>query len=259
MFRYLCKLLFGGEHQPSVNWSETDSLGVIVRESATDGYYRMAVEQVLCETGDALVLFTRVGQDRFLARTEIPKPLQCELALIQRFQPESKSFGLQLSPTQGRTAREIACRRTWFGLWKNAGLDDFAFFTQLQSDDFARLELVRATLLPDPVPECVLAQERWNARHESMSGEERRVAFAQMMLESSRRVDEMLAEQYPELGPPPAELTATIEQRKAAMLAQLRERAVDRPPDPDMLRMLDATLDRARRATPPNHDALSDE
>ena len=252
MFRFLFKLLFGGNEEPSVNWSEIDSLRVITRESASDGYYRTAVEQALCDTGDAFVLFTRVGDGKFLARTTIPKPLEPDQALIQRFQPEARSFGLHLHPAAGRQSREILCRRTWFGLWKDEGLDNFAFFTQFQADDFARLAHVRAQILPGPVPESVLAQERWNARQESMTEDQRSVAFAQMMLEGTRRMDEMMAEQYPDLGPPPPDLAdaaAAIEQRKARMLEDLKQRAGDQPLDPDMLGMLDGTVERARRAS----------
>jgi hypothetical protein len=250
MLRFLFKRLFGGSDDPSVNWSEIDTLRVIARETATDGYYRSASEQALCDAGDAFVLFTRVGDGKFLARTTIPKPLDPDQALIQRFQPEARSFGLHLHPAAGREPREVVCRRTWFGLWKDAGMDDYAFFTQLQSDDFARLERVRTQILPGPVPESVLAQERWNAKQESMTEDQRRVAFAQMMLEGTRRMDEMMDEKYPNLGPPPPDLAnaaAALDQRKAQMLEDLKQRAGDRPLDPDMLHMLDGTVERARR------------
>jgi hypothetical protein len=252
MFRFLFKLLFGGSGEPPVNWSEIDSLRVIARESATDGYYRRPGEQALCDTGDAFVLFTRVGDNKFLARTTIPKPLEPDQALIQRFQPEARTFGLHLHPAAGRQSSEVLCRRTWFGLWKKEGLDNYAFFTQFQSDDFARLAHLRAQVLPGPVPESVLAQERWSAKQESMSEDQRRVAFAQMMLEGTRRMDEMLAEQYPDLGAPPPDLAdaaAALEQRKARMVEDLKQRAGDQPLDPDMLRMLDGTVERARQAT----------
>jgi hypothetical protein len=258
MFRFLFKLLFGGADDPSVDWSEIDTLRVVARETASDGYYRRTVEQVLCESGDAFVLFTRVGDGLFLARTTLPRPLQPDQALIQRFRPDAGSYGLQLTPAGGRSATETLCRRTWFGLWKDAGMDGFAFFTQLQSDDFARLEQLRGQLLPGPVPESVLAQEKWNARLEGMSEDERRVAFAQMMLEGTRRTDELLAARHGDLGPPPAELAGLIqgvEARKAQMLADLQQRAGDRPLDPDMLRMLEATMKRTEQALQQQADA----
>jgi len=252
MFRFLFKLIFGGNDSPSVDWSEIDSLRVIARETATDGYYRTTVEQVLCETGDVLVLFTRVGDGELLARTTIPKPLNPEQALIKRFQPEARSFGLHLGPDDGCESPEVVCRRTRFGLWKDEELDDFACYTQLQSDDFARLEQVRAQIVPGPVPESVLAQERWDAKLESMTEEERSVAFAQMMLEGTHRVNEMMAREHPDLGPPPPDLAdaaEAIEERKARIVKDLKQRVGDQSPDPDMLRMLDATIDRERQAT----------
>jgi hypothetical protein len=258
MLRFLVKLIFGGSDEPAVNWSEIDTLPVIARESATDGYYRRPGEQALCDTGDAFVLFTRVGEDKFLARTTIPKPLDPDQALIQRFQPEARSFGLHLHPAAGRKSTEVLCRRTWFGLWKKEGLDNYAFFTQFQSDDFARLAHIREQILSSPVPERVLSQERWDAKQESMTEGQRRVAFAQMMLEGTRHMDEMMAEQYPNLGPPPPDLAAAaaaIEQRKAQMLEDLKQRAGDQPLDPDMLRMLDGTVERARRASQEDHPA----
>ncbi len=258
MFRFLFKLLFGGTDDPSVNWSEIDSLRVIARETASDGYYRRSVEQVLCESGDDFVLYTRVGDGLFLARTTLPRPLQPDQALIQRFQPEAGSYGLQLAPAGGRRATETVCRRTWFGLWKDAGVEDFAFFTQLQSDDFSRLEQLRGQILPGPVPESVLAQEKWNARLEGMSEDERRVAFAQMMLEGTRRMDELVGAHHGDLGPPPAELAGLIqkvEERKAQMLADLQQRAGDTPLDPDMLRMLEATMERTEEALQQQADA----
>jgi hypothetical protein len=156
-----------------------------------------------------------------------------------------------------RTLRSMeASRPVWRG-WAQAavvaglaGVEGFPLFTQLHSDDFARLEQLRAQLLPGPVPESVLAQEKWNARLEGMSEDERRVAFAQMMLEGTRRTDELLAARHGDLAPPPAELAGLIqgvEARKAQMLADLQQRAGDRL-DPDMLRMLEATMERAERA-----------
>jgi hypothetical protein len=68
----------------------------------------------------------------------------------------------------------------------------------------------------------------------------------------------MLAEQYPDLGAPPPDLAAAaaaLEQRKARMVEDLKQRAGDQPLDPDMLRMLDGTVERARRASQEDHPA----
>src|SRR5690349_14027759 len=117
MFRALVKWLLGASKDPGICWDEIDSLRVVTRESASDGYWRAAVEQVLCETAEADILFTRVAAGRQLATTTIPKPLHGEQAMIQRLQPDSPSSELRLSDASGQRATEIRARQTWLGLW----------------------------------------------------------------------------------------------------------------------------------------------
>lgn len=239
--------LLPGEATPLVAWDDNQLYEMIecdtVEFEYPDGSGTEKVEQMLCDGGDQLVLFTRTtspvrGEE--LAKVTLPKDIDSTWATIQPFRPEpSGTFTLHLQPKDTDDIGWATSRRGSDGKWKNERARGVPIYCSFESSDRGKLERLRARLFGGQVPKKLLAQEEMQERFETMSEEQQRAAFAQQLLAHVQQLDDVFQKQ--DLGPVPDELKlamGNLEAMKKQMMEDLQRRAAGGPADPGFLKSL---------------------
>jgi hypothetical protein len=90
MFRKLMSRLLGADLGPAVSWSEIESMKTVARISTevSRGYSgKETMEQVLCDSGNGYVLFTRRLSSGMLTRISFGKQLNGREMRLAEWQP----------------------------------------------------------------------------------------------------------------------------------------------------------------------------
>jgi hypothetical protein len=184
--------LLATNDSPSVDWSETNGLNVLAREtidlSASHNNEPAALEQVLASQDGSLVLFTheRTPAVERYARIALPQPLASETALIVESRPAPcVTYSLTLEPEDATGTEASESRRTIDGRWKDTSRHGLETYATFESVDRERLVSLRRTLLGAKSARRLEEAEKRESALESkslsaMSADEQRAAGQQL-------------------------------------------------------------------------------
>lgn len=227
---------------PSVNWSETSALDVVMQETIDlFPIYNGAAEkeQILARQGTALVLYVheRSPAGEMYSKIVLPEPLLNEAAMVQSYRPAPVStYNLMLQPDDSEGVVWLESRRTSDGRWKNSksrGSPHCAFF---ESANRARLEALRRDLFGQETADRAQSQEesqqRLQAALESQSPDERQAAKLQMMSRVFEQLGGMRAARSPLPDDAPFEIKAlhnSLQQKLSDAEQRIREEIAKHP------------------------------
>lgn len=139
---------------PAVDWSETERLPVLARESIDLQLLekiQARTEQVLCRDGELLVSFYRTwgeDTDETIERTALPLPISADAATIQPFRTSKPgTFILNIDSSSERDGEHITCTQTCDGLWRNRTEHAPSLCTAFESPDREKLRQLRLQLV----------------------------------------------------------------------------------------------------------------
>ncbi|HJT76362.1 MAG TPA: SMI1/KNR4 family protein, partial [Gemmataceae bacterium] len=185
---------------PKVDWSETESLEILAREtldlSAIHGG-PATCEQVLCRQEGALVVLVheQAPKEEKFTRTTLPLPLQkggFGVASIRPHRPAPvRTFGLHLQPQNTEGIVEVESQRTRDGKWKNSTLRGAPIYVLFESTDKARLETLQRKLFGAEGADHARAederQEQFQQRMAALSPAEQQATMMQLFLQTRER------------------------------------------------------------------------
>ncbi len=235
---------------PKVDWSETESLEVVARETLDlSAIYGdpATFEQVLCRQEGALLLFVREQAPKVekLTRTTLPGPLETGNFGASSIRPHRPSplatFGLHLQPQNTEGIVEVESNRTPDGQWKNSTTRGAPIYVLFESTDRARLEALRRTLFGEAGAGRAQAQdarqEQFEQRMAGLSPSEQQTTMMQLFLQ--------MRDQFTGPAPLPAdappELAAAADlvgQKMQELLRHAQEQIASHPPDPEAVRLM---------------------
>lgn len=244
MFRRLISMILRADFKPSVAWSEVESMEIIARQSVEVPlpFSRTETwEQVLCVAGNQLTLFAKWHRSGDVRRIRFSRPFDAErMKLSERISGPDVVYRLQLNPMADTPVRYDMATPTWFGLWRNEPTEEdlgasMCFF---DSTDRSYLTSLRSQLLNGEVPESLLTEEAMRQKINSLSEENKRAAFATLVMRQHGEAEQKFREESPNLGPIPGELRP-IQDHLQQRLEQIRQTAAARPVDPELAGMIE--------------------
>ena len=234
---------------PSVDWSETEDLPVLAREtidiSSVHRGKPASVEQVLVrDGGDALVLFTRERspEGEALTRTRLPLPLDTGWSLIDPHRPAPiGTYGLHLHPQNSDGIVSHESRTDADGRWKNTTEHGVPIYVMIESTNRDRLVTLRAQLLGSEAAAQVQAKQDRQADLErtldSLSPAERISAMLQSALQMKNELDREFADSGAAAAPMPPELaeaSETVQRRMQEFMQRAQEKIAANPPSAEV-------------------------
>lgn len=242
---------------PSVDWSETERLDVVARESIKAASNRhgepASLDQILAREGESLVLFTREqsSEGECLTRTTLPLPLDASWAEVREHRPAPiATFGLHLQPEESDGIVEQESQTTDEGRWKNSTCRGAPIYVTFESADRSRLEALRKELLG------VEGAERAQARQdrqvqieqtlEALAPEQRAAAMMRVALAMKDKLDLQFGAGLGDTSgmPPALAEAAKAMQKKMQQLVEKAQEQIDaHPVDAETMRRLEGMLD----------------
>ncbi|MDB5336297.1 MAG: hypothetical protein JWN70_1916 [Planctomycetaceae bacterium] len=216
MFRKLMSLLLRADLQPSIAWSEIDSMEIVARqfvELPAPGSRTRTQEQVLCTSGEMFVLFSKCHDSGGLSRIRFSRNLDGHRMKLTEWMPlPTPIYRLRLWPIDGASTMFDNTSPTWFGLWRNeppfSPGSDICF---IDSTDRQLLSDLRSKLLDGNVPDSLRVEEERQERFKSLSEKEQRAEFAAQLLQARAAAHRQIELALPNMGPVPEELKPAFE------------------------------------------------
>jgi hypothetical protein len=236
---------------PAVDWSETERLEIVARETVDRSEMHNApaqLEQVLARQDGSLLLFSREHSPsgETLTRTTLPEPLSKDMARIDR---HPATFALMLYPEESDGIVQLESKQMRSGRWKNQTMKGAPVYVEFESAERSRVDALRKTLHGDKAASHAEAQEaRQDAFQQTMgdlSPEQRQAAMMQVMLKQMDQMREQHGSPFeglfssPSVPPEAAQLHELMQQRLREIEARARETIAKNPTDPHILRMME--------------------
>jgi hypothetical protein len=257
---------------PLVNWSETESLEEIARETIDlSEFYKAPAkeEQVLGRQAGVLVLFTREQalSGQHLTKTTLPEPLDRRMAMIRPFRPAPVgTYGLILQPEKSEGIVELDSQQTPEGQWKNHTSHGVPVCVQFESHERSRLEELRRTLLGQPAAGRAQAldehleksQQQMEKLQQHMAGltpEQQRAAALQIAPQMWENLKGLLSFASPDaetMPPEAARLQEMLQEKMKELRKRVQETMAKHPLDPESQRVVEEMMKRLQR---PGDDA----
>ena len=240
----LLETLLASSPVPSVNWSETETLPVLARETIDISaiyHGRLAsVEQVLVRDGDLLVLFARERSPRgeTLTLTRLPLPLDSQWARIDAYRPAPVgTYALHLQPEDSASILNLESRMDADGRWKNTTENGAPLYVMFESTRREVLESLRKQLLGEQA--AARAQSRQvelAATLGALSPEERMSAMLQAALDMQAQLDPGFESSGAAAGVPPdlAQAAEMMRRKLEEMLQRAQDKIAENPPSPEV-------------------------
>ncbi|MGH7130015.1 MAG: tetratricopeptide repeat protein, partial [Planctomycetaceae bacterium] len=253
--RFFAKLLTLSE-TPQVDWSETQRLKVIARESIdlSPVYGAPAkLENVLGRQRGELVLFTheQTPEIDILMQTTLPEPLDADAASVEVCRPDPvPTYTLHLEPEDADEVVHLESTRTDDGRWKNTSDRGVPVYVEFESPDIDRLGRLRRELFGEDavrVERQDAAQRQLLDRIESLPPDEQRAAGLQMFLQMKEQFDQLAARELADLDDDevPPELAAAVElmeQKLQDAIERAEHQIAAHPLDPQTARLMEDWL-----------------
>jgi hypothetical protein len=241
----LLEKLLASSPTPSVNWSETETLPVLARETIDispiyQGKPAM-LEQVLVRDGETLVLFARERSPReeTLTRTRLPQPLDAEWARIDAYRPAPVgTFALHLQPEDSSGIVNDESRLNADGMWKNTSETGVPIYVMFESTRREELEALRTQLLGAEAAAHAQAQQDRQAELaatlDALPPEERMSAMLQSALDMQAQLDRDFEDSAAAADMPPhlAHVADMMRRKMAEMLQRAQAKIAATPPSP---------------------------
>jgi hypothetical protein len=236
MLRKLMSSLLRADLEPSIAWSEIESMETVARITVEEPRFRgrtETLEQVLCIAGDQYVLFKRWLTSGRRVRVRFGRSLKGREMRLNETRPgPTPIYRLDLFPRNEASVKYFETRPTWFRLWKNEEeLHLGANTCFADSSDRELLKNLRFKLLDGKVPESLRTEEEMWERMHSMSDADRRAAYAALAMKSLGEADRKFNEMHPDLGPVPESVKPAVEIMQNRV-KEIEQAAADRPVDP---------------------------
>lgn len=240
---------------PSVDWSETERLEVVARESIDLSPIfnrRASLDQVLCREDDAIVLFTheRSPQGETLTRTRLPLPLDASWAEVDSYRPAPcATFSLHLQPEETDDIVEQESETNDEGRWKNSTGRGAPIYVTFESTDRARLEALRKELFGAAGAARAQAKQDRQAQFEqtldALTPDQRVAAMMRVALAMKDKMDQQFGGLGDTSGMPPAlaEAAKAMQNKMQQMVEQAQQQIEANPVDAETMRRLEGMLD----------------
>jgi hypothetical protein len=256
MFRKFMSRLLGADLEPAVSWSESESMQAVARISVEvpRGFSgKETMEQVLCDSGNGYVLFTRRVSSGMLSRISFGKQLNGREMRLAEWQPgPPPAYRLQLSPLDGATVTYAMARPTWFRLWHNESHTDLGpGICSIDSTDREVLKDLRHKFLDGKIPDSLQTEEEMWQRVNSLSSNDRRAAMAALAMQSLGAVDRAFHEAHPDAGPVPEGLKPLFD-RVQNQIQEINRTAAGQPVDPALADLMQRLVADAATCSPTN-------
>jgi hypothetical protein len=245
--KFFSRMLATSE-SPSVDWSETDGLVFIARETVElSAIHNGAAqyEQLLGRLEGRLVLYThdRSPKDERLTKTMVPEPLDGQAAQIQRHRPDPIStYGLTLQPEDSEGIVEHESQRTPDGTWKNSVSNGVPICVTFESTDRNRLVELRKTLFgANSAAKAELRDrnmENLQQQMQSLSPEQQQAAGIAMILDMQRRQQSEHPLDPESMPPEAATLHAMLQEKLRDAERRAQEIVARLPLNPEIQRLL---------------------
>jgi hypothetical protein len=256
LFGFFQAMLASSE-TPSVDWSETERLEVVARESIqVAGNYNGApasLDQVLGREGQTLVLFTREqsSEGECLTRTSLPLPLDSLWAEVKPYRPAPiPTFGLHLQPEETHDIIEQQSEKTDDGRWKNSTLRGAPIYVTFESTDRSRVEALRKELFGAAGAGRAQAKQDRQAQFEqtldTLTPDQRIAAMMRVALAMKDKMDLQFGAGLGDTsGMPPAlaQAAQAMQKKMQQMVEKAQERIAANPVDAETMRQLEGMLD----------------
>ncbi len=233
---------------PSVDWSETDGLEVIARETIDLSPMHNApaeFEQILGRQGENLVLYTRdrSPEGETLTRTTLPGPLDRDGAQIQRHRPDPiGTYGLMIQPEDSAGIVEHESKRTPDGKWKNYVSNGAPVYVMFESTDRNRLGELRKTLLGGKAAAMAKSRDRsmedLQQKMQSLSPEQVQAAGMAMFMELRTRLNAEHPMDPASMPPEAAAIHEALQQRMRAVEQRARDALGGQSLNPEIQQLL---------------------
>ncbi len=245
------KAMLASSDAPSVDWSETERLPVVARETIDllPVFGKSASsEQVLAREGKALVLFTRERspEGETLTRTTLPLPLDSSCADVSPRRPAPVgTYGLHLQPEESDDIVEQQSETNDDGRWKNSTNRGVPIYVMFESTDRGKLEALRKELFGAEGAARAQAKQDQQAKLEqtlnALAPEHRTATMLQAALAMKEQMDrEFAAETGDMSGMPPefAKMAEIMQKKMQQMVQQAQQKIAASPPDPETVRQI---------------------
>lgn len=261
---YLVNAAFGGFFQtllassevPGVDWSETEELSVVARESIDlsalyDGK-PASLDQVLARQKKALLLFTRQRspEGEILTRTTLPLPLDSAWAEVSPYRPAPIStYALHLQPEETDDIVAKQSQTNDDGRWKNSSEEGAPIYVTFESTDREGLKSLRKELFgAKGAARAQARQDRQTKLEETLdalSPEQRTAAMLQAALAMKGKMDLQIGAGLGETSGMPPELAKAVQMmqnKMQQMVQKAQEQIAANPVDAEVLRQFDGVL-----------------
>ncbi|HUY89063.1 MAG TPA: SMI1/KNR4 family protein [Pirellulales bacterium] len=255
------KAMLASSETPSVDWSQTEQLEIVARESIkVAGNYKgqpASLDQVLVRDDDLLVLFTRErsSEGECLTRTMLPLPLDSSWAEVKPYRPALiPTFGLHLQPEEIHDIVQQQSEENEDGRWKNTTDRGAPIYVTFESTDRGRLEALRKELLGAHGAARAQAkqerQEQFEQTLDTLSPEQRTAALMRVALAMKDKMERELgaglgAGLGDTSGMPPelAKAAEAMQKKMQQMVEQAQQKIAAHPVDAETMRQLEGMLD----------------
>lgn len=242
--------------EPSVDWSETEQLEIVARESIrVAGNYKgqpASLDQVLAREKKALVLFTRErsSEGETLTRTTLPLPLDASWAEISPLRPAPiPTYALHLQPEESDDIIEQQSETNDDGRWKNSTGHGAPIYVTFESTDRERLEDLRKRLLGAKGASRAQARQASQAEFEqtldTLTPEQQTAAMMQVALAMKDKMDREFGAglgDTNDMPPALAEAAKAMQKKMQEMVQKAQEQIAANPVDAKTMRRLEDLL-----------------
>jgi SMI1/KNR4 family protein SUKH-1 len=268
LMRFFERMLDVSE-KPQVDWSETEQPGVKILARETIDVSSVygpggTSEQVLVQTNDALILYTRrmSQEEQSLSKLTLPLPLDPNWAQVRTLRPAPISTHcLHMQPSESDGIVSIDSTRASDGKWKDSTTHGAPIYGYFESTDRNRLMELRKQLFGDQAASQAQAREESQAMFQqqldTLPPEARMSVMLQAAMKAREEIDRKFQEQYGNLEPPTGELAdmaKLLEQRMAEAMNRAQEHMKKNPVDPGLMQRMQDLLKKSMPEEPGKND-----